>query len=266
MKVLLALLLLASPLLAETPKPSDPKAEKVPLDTLVDQFVSKTKPSVPPKVTITGPKSVRIGHAVYIEAVITGDVRKVDLKKCLKIIPEPLPTDFHPDPGGDPCKLSFSGEAGDYMIYATVIGRDEGWDQAELMVSIIDPNAQAVMQDAAPTPDQILADAVAVVVSNNKKVELAEIIDAGRQTAKDIRGGRKQKDAAVKEWGTASYVALPNSFRPWNNSIEGKPIFFETIKKIFDENNKLPTADPANLLDSLCDILEKIASGLPSGK
>lgn len=220
----------------------------------------------PLTIEIIAPKTVRIGHAVTIEIRANGALREKDLKNCIKVTPEPLATDWHPDPDGDPCKVSFSGEAGDYVITGTIIGKDEGWAQAQVLVSIIDPNAQA-KQDAtnsAPTPEQLLKASVDGVSSPNKKTELLEIVSAGRKTLLEIsRPGGKEASRAIVEWAAQSYVQLPNSFRPWNSSTNGKPFFFETVDKMFKEFTKKPENSPVVFLESVLDILEKIANGLP---
>lgn len=216
-------------------------------------------PAAAPIVTIKAPRSIDMPHLVHVEIEASGGpVRELEID----IQPEPDPDDLVYETA-DRRKFCFTAPPGVYTIEVLAIGAEKGFAREEARLQIRDPRppqiaapSLALAQPAASSqPEELLRQWVAGVNSSNRQLEALEVAKAARETAGEIRAGRADPARAVEDWKTAAYLRMGKAFAAWNANPNGKS-FFAYAGDLFVDSAGLRDFNPANLLDSLADILE----------
>lgn len=151
----------------------------------------------------------------------------------------------------------FTAKPGLHTIRVLVIGEKQGYAEEEARVLVKAPTVLAD-KTASQDPTDLIREWASRVNSPNRRAEIVEIARSARETAEAIRAGKVDRSRAAEEWASAAYLRMGPAFTAWNvNPSGGGRSFFSFVGEMFTQNGKLPGNNPANLLDSLADILAK---------
>lgn len=253
------------------PPASPPEAAAKKPDPAPTKAHSPQPSPAAPTISIKAPRTVELAHLVRIEIEPSGGpIREMEVT----ITPEPEPDDLVygfkeiAGPDGRPLRvedrnrLAFTGPPGVYTIEVLAIGAEKGYARQEARVQIRDPRpvvptaeTTAAHASQSQQPDDLLRQWVAGVNSSNRQAEALEVAKAARETAQEIRANRSEPIRAIEDWKTAAYLRMGKSFAAWNQNPNGKS-FFAYAEDLFIDSAGLRDFNPANLLDSLADVLE----------
>lgn len=208
-----------------------------------------------PKIAIKCAAEVEIGEFVEVTIEESGGPTReryvwLDYRLCF---PGGKMKNFRMDAGEK--GFYFTAKPGFHQLRVLVIGEKKGYAEEETRVLVKAPITNKA-SPATQEPTDLIREWAGRVNSQNRRAECVEIAKSARTTAEAIRSGKVDGSRAAEEWASNAYLRMGPSFTAWNVNPNGRS-FFNYVGELFATNAKLPANNPANLLDSLADILAK---------